>query len=75
MSISLSDLPLAVPDYVKNNVSVEVSEVTHGISTGLQPGEKGTLNISFTNNGFVRLTDLVYELSGLLEVRARGQPG
>ena len=40
MSISLSDLPAAVANYVKDNVSVEVSEVRHGISALLQPHEK-----------------------------------
>ena len=63
MSISLSDLPTAVADYVKNNVTVEVSEVKHGISSVLQPHEKGTFNVTVTNKGNVRLTDLVYELS------------
>ena len=63
MSISLSDLPLAVADYVKNNITVDVSEVKQGISTVLQPHEKGTFNVTVTNNGTVRRTDLVYELS------------
>jgi hypothetical protein len=63
MSLSLSDFPTAVADYVKNSVSVEVSEVKHGISSVLQPHEKGTFNVTVTNNGAVRLTDLVYELS------------
>ena len=63
MSISLSDLPLAVADYVKNNITVDVSEVKHGISSVLQPHEKGTFNVTVTNNGTVRLTDLVFELS------------
>jgi hypothetical protein len=63
MSISLSDIPQAVADYVKNSVNVEVSEVKHGISNVLQPHEKGTFTVTVTNNGTVRLTDLVYELS------------
>jgi hypothetical protein len=63
MSINLSDLPAAVADYVENNVTVEVSEVKHGISSVLQPHEKGRFNVTVTNNGAVRLTDLVYELS------------
>ena len=63
MSISLSDIPAAVADYIKNNVTVEVSDVKHGISTVLQPHEKGTFNVTVTNNGDVHLTDLVYELS------------
>jgi len=63
MSISLSDLPAAVADYVKNNITVDVSEVKHGISSVLQPHEKGTFNVTVTNNGTVRLTDLIYELS------------
>ena len=63
MSISLTDIPAAVADYIQSNVTVEVSEVKHGISTVLQPHEKGTFNVSVTNNGDVNLTDLVYELS------------
>jgi hypothetical protein len=63
MSITLSDLPAAVADYVKNSIGVEVSDVKHGISTVLQPHEKGTFNVTITNNGDVRLTDLVYALS------------
>jgi hypothetical protein len=63
MSISLSDLPAAVADYVTNNVTVEVSGVKHGISTVLQPNERGTFHVTVTNNGAVRLTDLIYELS------------
>jgi hypothetical protein len=63
MSITLSDLPAAVAGYVKDNISVDVSDVKHGISTVLQPHEKGTFNVTVTNNGTVRLMDLVYELS------------
>jgi uncharacterized repeat protein (TIGR01451 family) len=63
MSVNLSDLSAAVADYVERNVTVEVSEVKHGISTVPQPHEKGTFNVTVTNNGAVRLTDLVYELS------------
>ena len=63
MSINLSDSPAAVADYIKSSVTVEVSEVKHGISTVLQPHEKGTFNVTVTNNGDVHLTDLVYELS------------
>lgn len=63
MPISLSDLPAAVADYVKNTVSVRVSEVQHGISTVLQPHEKGTFNVTVTNSGVVRLSNLIYELS------------
>ena len=63
MAISLSDLPAVVADYVKNNVSVKVSAVQHGISTVLQPHEKGTFNVTVTNCGALRFTDLIYELS------------
>jgi len=37
MSISLSDIPAAVADYIKNNVTVAVSAVKHSGSTVLQP--------------------------------------
>ena len=63
MTISLSDIPTAVADYIKDNVTVEVTEVKHGISTVLQPHEKGKFDVIVTNNGNVRLTDLIYELS------------
>ena len=63
MAIRLSDLPAAVADYVMNNVRVSVGEVTYGTSRVLQPREKGTFNVTVTNTGAVRLTDLVYELS------------
>jgi hypothetical protein len=63
MSISLSDLPAAVAEYVTNNVRVHVGEVKHGTSSVLQPHEKGTFNVTVTNDGAVRLIDLVYELS------------
>ncbi len=63
MSICLSDLPAAVADYITNNVNIEVSAVQHGISTVLQPNEKGTFHVTVTNKGAVRLTDLTYELS------------
>jgi hypothetical protein len=62
-AITLSDIRNAVVDYVKNDVTVTVSEVKHGISTVLQPHEKGTFDVTVTNNGDVRLTNLVYELS------------
>ena len=63
MPISLSDLPAAVAEYITNNVSVHVGEVKHGTSCVLQPHEKGTFNVTVTNDGAVRLIDLVYELS------------
>jgi len=63
MSLSLSDIPAAVTDYIKNNVTVTVTEVKHGISTVLQPNEKGKFDVVVTNNGSVRLTNLIYELS------------
>ncbi len=63
MPISLSDIPTAVADYIKDNVTVTVTEVKHGISTVLQPNEKGKFDVVVTNNGDVRLTNLIYELS------------
>ena len=53
MTISLSDIPTAVADYIKDNVTVEVTEVKHGISTVLQPHEKGKFDVIVTNNGNV----------------------
>jgi len=63
MSISLSDIPAAVADYIKNNVTVAVSAVKHSGSTVLQPHEKAAYTVTVTNNGSVGLTDLVFELS------------
>jgi len=63
MSLSLSDIPAAVAEYIKDNVTVEVTEVRHGISTVLQPNEKGTFDVVVNNNGTVRLTNIIYELS------------
>jgi hypothetical protein len=63
MPLSLSDIPAAVADYIKQNVTISVTEVKHGISTVLQPNEKGKFDVVVTNNGDVRLTDIVYELS------------
>jgi uncharacterized repeat protein (TIGR01451 family) len=63
MTISLSDIPAAVADYIKHNVTVAVTEVKHGISTVLQPNERGKFDVVVTNNGGVRLTNIIYELS------------
>jgi hypothetical protein len=63
MALSLSDIPDAVADYIKQNVTVEVTQVKHGISTVLQPNEKGKFDVVVSNNGNVRLIDVVYELS------------
>src|SRR5215831_12315053 len=63
MSLSLSDIPAAVAEYITHNVTVEVTEVRHGISTVLQPNEKGKFDVIVKNNGSVRLTNIIYELS------------
>ena len=63
MALSLSDIPAAVADYIKQNVTISVTEVKHGISTVLQPNEKGKFDVVVTNNGSVRLTNIIYELS------------
>jgi hypothetical protein len=63
MTFSLSDIPTAIAAYIRDNVTVTVTEVTHGISTVLQPNEKGKFDVVVTNSGGVRLTGLVYELS------------
>jgi hypothetical protein len=48
MSISLSDLPAAVAEYITNHVSVRVGEVKHGTSSVLRPHEKGTSDLEVT---------------------------
>ena|SRR5579872_1974006 len=45
MSIILGDVPAAVADYIEQNVTIEVSDVTHSTSSVLQPDEDAT----FTN--------------------------
>ncbi len=51
----------------------------HGISTVLQPNEKGKFDVVVTNNGSVRLTNLIYELSispgAVAQLTADRQPG
>lgn len=64
MSIILSDVPAAVTDYIEQNVTVEVSDVTHSTSSVLQPDEDATFTVTLTNaTEGVRLTDIVWDLS------------
>jgi hypothetical protein len=64
MSITLTDVPAAVADYIKQNVTVEVSDVTHGTSSVLQPDEDATFTVTLTNaTEGVRLIDIVYDVS------------
>jgi hypothetical protein len=64
MSITLTDVPAAVADYVKQNVTVEVSDVTHGTSSVLQPDEEATFTVTLTNaTEGVRLINIVYDVS------------
>jgi hypothetical protein len=64
MGITLTDVPAAVADYIEQNVTVEVSEVTHGSSSVLQPHERAKFTVTLTNEAHgVRLVDIVYDLS------------
>jgi len=64
MSITLTDVSAAVADYIKQNVTVEVSNVTHGTSSVLQPDEEATFTVTLTNaTDGVRLINIVYDLS------------
>jgi hypothetical protein len=64
MSITLTDVPAAVADYIKQNVTVEVSDVIHGTSSVLQPDEEATFTVTLTNaTEGVRLINIVYDVS------------
>ena len=64
MSITLTDVSAAVADYIKQNVTAEVSNVTHGTSSVLQPDEEATFTVTLTNaTDGVRLINIVYDLS------------
>jgi hypothetical protein len=64
MSITLTDVPAAVADYIRQNVTIEVSEVTHGKSSVLQPNERATFAITLVNaTDVVGLVDIVYDVS------------
>jgi hypothetical protein len=64
MSLTLTDLAAAVADYVRQKVAVEVSEVTHGSSSVLQPHERDRFTVTLTNaTDGVRLVNIVYDLS------------
>lgn len=66
MSITLSDIPNAVADYLNTQVTSTVSAVTPAVSGSLQPGEDGNFTVTVTNaaapNG-VRLTDVKHHLT------------
>jgi hypothetical protein len=64
MSIILSDVPAAVADYIEQNVTVEVSDVTHSTSSVLQPDEDATFTVTLTNaTEGVRLINIVWDVS------------
>jgi hypothetical protein len=64
MSITLTDVPAAVADYVRQKVTVEVSEVMHGRSRVLQPDERAGFTVTLTNAADgIRLINIVYDLS------------
>jgi hypothetical protein len=63
MSITLTDVPAAVADYVKQKVTVEVSEVMHGGSRVLEPDERAGFAVTLTNAADgIRLVNIVYDL-------------
>jgi hypothetical protein len=64
MSIILGDVPAAVADYIEQNVTIEVSDVTHSTSSVLQPDEDATFTVTLTNaTDGVRLIDIVWDVS------------
>jgi hypothetical protein len=64
MSIILGDVPAAVADYIEQNVTIEVSDVTHSTSSVLQPDEEATFTVALTNaTEGVRLINIVWDVS------------
>jgi hypothetical protein len=64
MSITLTDVPAAVADYVKQKVTVEVSEVMHGSSRVLEPDERAGFTVTLANAADgIRLINIVYDLT------------
>jgi len=62
MSIILTDVLAAIAGYVRQNVTVNVSEVTHGHSSVLHPDESAEFTVTLTNApGGIRLTGIVYD--------------
>jgi hypothetical protein len=64
MSITLTDVPAAVADYIKQNVTMELSAVVHSTSSVLQPDEEATFTVTLTNaTEGVRLINIVWDVS------------
>ena len=64
MSIILGDVPAAVADYIEQNVTIEVSDVTHSTSSVLQPDEEAAFTVTLTNaTEGVRLINIVWDVS------------
>ena len=49
MTITISDIPNAVADYLNTQVTSTVSTVTPDVSSSLQPGEDGTFSVTVVN--------------------------
>ena len=66
MTITISDIPNAVADYLNTQVTSTVSTVTPDVSSSLQPGEDGTFSVTVVNASAptgVRLTDVKHHLT------------
>jgi hypothetical protein len=64
MPIDLSDIPIAVGDYLDNHVTTVVSDVSSGGT--IEDGETGTFSVTVTNAGApdgVRLVNLRWHLT------------
>jgi hypothetical protein len=65
MPINLSDIPNAVTEYLRNQVTTVVNRVEPDVTGELQPGEDGTFSVAATNAAAplgVRVVDIRYHL-------------
>jgi uncharacterized repeat protein (TIGR01451 family) len=63
MTIVLSDIPASVPDYIEQNVTIDVTTPRTGTSNVLQPGDDATFDVTLTNKGPIRLVNIQYHLT------------
>ena len=60
MTFILNDLPASVAEYIRDNVTVEVTRPKTGTSSSLQPGDTADFTVNLTNKGAVRLLNVKY---------------